>query len=76
MGHILTAIGVLFKVQLSKPINSLKGVGSRLMRKEYTEIHHYLWSGALWSPSYFAGSCGVATLDILTEYLEQQNSPS
>ncbi len=34
------------KVQLSKLINSLKGVSSRLMRKEYPEIHRYLWKGA------------------------------
>ena len=63
------------KVQLSKLINSLKGVSSRLMRKEYPVIHRHLWSGALWSPSYFAGSCGGASLDVLTKYIEQQNIP-
>ncbi|MCG7550923.1 IS200/IS605 family transposase [Pseudoalteromonas sp. Of7M-16] len=64
------------KVQLSKLINSLKGVSSRLMRKEYPMIRRYLWNGALWSPSYFAGSCGGAPLDMLTKYIEQQNRPS
>ncbi|WP_372881343.1 transposase, partial [Psychromonas sp.] len=34
-----------------------------------------LWNGALWSPSYFAGSCGGAALDALTTYIEQQNRP-
>ncbi len=62
-------------MQLSKLINSLKGVSSRLMRKEYPEIHRYLWKGALWSPSHFAGSCGGASLEILTKYIEQQNRP-
>jgi len=60
------------KVQLSQLINVLKGVSSRLMRKEYPEIHRYLCNGALWSPSYFAGSCGDASLNILTKYIEQQ----
>lgn len=63
------------KVQLSKLINSLKGVSSRLMRREYPEIHRYLWKGALWSPSYFAGSCGGSSLEVLTKYIEQQKRP-
>jgi putative transposase len=63
------------KVQLSKLINSLKGISSRLMRKEFPELHRYLWNGALWSPSYFAGSCGGASNDVLTTYIEQQNRP-
>lgn len=63
------------KVQLSKLINLLKGVSSRLIRKEYPEIQRYLWKGALWSPSYFAGSCGGASLTVLAKYIEQQNRP-
>jgi len=67
--HLL--IEYLPKVQLSKLINSFRGVSSRWMRKEYPEIHRYLWNGALWSPSYFAGSCGGVSLIILTKYIEQ-----
>ncbi|MBS9809583.1 IS200/IS605 family transposase [Vibrio alginolyticus] len=63
------------KVQLSKLINSLKGVSSRLLRQEFPVIHRYLWKGALWSPSYFAGSCGGASLEALTRYIESQNRP-
>lgn len=73
--HVHLLIAYPPKVQLSKLINSLKGVSSRLMRKEFKEIHRYLWNGALWSPSYFAGSCGGASLDVLTTYIEQQNRP-
>lgn len=61
------------KVQISKLINSLKGVSSRLMRKEYPVIHSHLLNGALWSPSYFAGSGGSASLGALASYIEQQN---
>ncbi|HSP85981.1 MAG TPA: transposase, partial [Psychrobacter sp.] len=34
-----------------------------------------LWGDALWSPSYFASSCGGAPIDILRRYIEQQNTP-
>ena len=56
------------KVQLSKRINSLKGVSSRIIRKEFPQIKCH-WtgkkSGALWSPSYFAGSIGGTPIEIV-----------
>ncbi|TNH01414.1 IS200/IS605 family transposase, partial [Testudinibacter sp. TR-2022] len=33
-----------------------------------------LWGNALWSPSYFAGSCG-APISIIRQYIEQQQTP-
>lgn len=66
------------KVTLSKLINSLKGVSSRKLKQEFREIREH-WickrSGALWSPSYFAGSCGGAPLTVLKQYIEQQDRP-
>ena len=64
------------KVSISKLVNSLKGVSSRMIRKKnYPSIHEKLWGGALWSPSYFAGSCGGAPITIIRQYIEQQNTP-
>jgi putative transposase len=34
-----------------------------------------LWGGQLWSPSYFAGSCGGAPIEVIRKYIEGQNSP-
>lgn len=65
------------KVQLSKLVNSLKGVSSRLLRKEYgTHVNRYLWGGRLWSGSYFAGSVGGAPISVLRAYIEDQKRPS
>jgi putative transposase len=47
------------KVAVSNLVNSLKGVSSRLLRKERPDIQKRYWKGVLWSPSYFASSCGV-----------------
>ena len=64
------------KVAISSLVNSLKGVSSRLLRKkEYPSIKQQLWGDALWSPSYFAGSCGGAPIEIIRQYIEQQNTP-
>jgi putative transposase len=64
------------KVAISKLVNSLKGVSSRLIRKKkYPSIQNALWGGSLWSPSYFAGACGGAPLATIKQYVEQQQSP-
>jgi putative transposase len=64
------------KVSISKLVNSLKGVSSRtIRRKDHPNIKKFLWSGSLWSPSYFAGSCGGAPLSIIKQYIENQKTP-
>ena len=64
------------KVTISKLVNSLKGVSSLLIRKmDYPSIKKKLWGGALWSPSYFAASCGGPPMAIIRAYIEQQRTP-
>ena len=65
------------KIAISALVNSLKGVSSRLIRKKrYPSILKKLWGGSLWSPSYFAGSCGGAPISILRQYIEDQRTPN
>lgn len=74
--HVHLLVNYPPKVSISKLVNSLKGVSSRMIRqKNYPGIREKLWGGALWSPSYFAGSCGGAPISIIRQYIEQQNTP-
>jgi putative transposase len=63
------------KVAVSKLVNSLKGVSSRLLRKKHRGLHRYYWKAVLWFPSYIAGSCGGAPVFIIRQYIEQQQTP-
>jgi putative transposase len=64
-------------VALSKLVNSLKGVSARYLRQEHgTHLRRYLSGTHLWSPSYFAGSCGGAPLTGAKEYIENQKHPA
>ncbi|KEQ18652.1 IS200/IS605 family transposase [Endozoicomonas numazuensis] len=60
---------------ISKPINSLKAVSSRRLRQEFCDIAGAYRKPVLWSRSYFAGSCGGAPLDVIKEYIENQDQP-
>ena len=75
--HVHLLVNYPPKISVSKLVNSLKGVSSRLVRKKrYPAIQQALWGDSLWSPSYFAGACGGAPLEIIREYIEQQASPT
>jgi putative transposase len=64
------------KVMVSAPVNSLKGASARLLRSQFTSrVNRTSIHGHLWSPPYFAASCGGAPLSILRQYIEQQNRP-
>ena len=74
--HVHLLVNYPPKVRLSELVNSLKGVSSRLLKKEFPEILSF-WSvrrsrDVLWTPSYFAGSVGGAPLTILQQYIENQ----
>ncbi|HEK3132177.1 TPA: IS200/IS605 family transposase, partial [Proteus mirabilis] len=65
------------KLAISNLVNSLKGVSSRLLRRDRPDIaQRDYYKGVLWSPSYFAGSCGGAPISIICQYIEQQETPS
>lgn len=74
--HVHLLVNYPPKVAVSALVNSLKGVSSRMIRqKNYPSIAEKLWDGALWSPSYFAGSCGGAPISTIRQYIEQQQTP-
>lgn len=63
------------KLAVSLLVNSLKGVSSRLLRQQCPDIRKRYWKGVLWSPSYFASSCGGAPIGIVRQYIEHQKTP-
>ena len=63
------------KISVSSLVRSMKGVSSRMLRQERPDIADHYYKDVLWSPSYFAASCGGAPLEIIKQYVEQQNRP-
>lgn len=61
------------KLSVSQIVNSLKDVSSRMLRKEFQLSPH---QEHLWSPSYFAVSCGGAPIEKINDYIQNQLKPS
>ena len=61
-------------LSVSTLVNHLKGVSSRMLRKEFPELAA---RGAhLWTPNYFAASADGAPIERLRKYVEAQEKPS
>ncbi|ECE6261333.1 IS200/IS605 family transposase [Salmonella enterica subsp. enterica] len=75
--HVHLLINYPPKLAVSNLVNSLKGVSSRLLRRDRPDIaQRYYYKGVLWTPGYFASSCGGAPISIIRQYIEQQQTPS
>lgn len=73
--HVHLLVNYPPQIQLSKLVNSLKGVSSRMLRQRMPSIANRYYKNVLWSPSYFAASCGGAPLSVIKQYVEQQDRP-
>ena len=60
--HVHLLIHYPPKHSVSSVVNSLKGVSSRLLRSARPDMEKRYSNKVLWSPSYFAASCGGAPL--------------
>ncbi|MEU0517282.1 IS200/IS605 family transposase [Streptosporangium sp. NPDC006007] len=75
--HVRLLVHYPPKVAISKLVNSLKGVSSHYLRKEFTgRVNRAHIGGVFWSPSYFAASCGGAPRSIIKAYIERQRRPA
>lgn len=71
--HVHLLVSYPPKIPVSRLVNSLKTSTSRVLRNKYPQhIKRHLWKDSLWSPSYFAGSCGGAPLELVKNYIESQ----
>ena len=71
-------VHVLFEsppqVQLSKLINTLKTVSSRLIKKRFKpHVEKFYWKSAFWSRSYLIISTGGASIETVKEYIQNQD---
>lgn len=62
-------------VAVSSLVNSLKGVSSRILRRDYgPQLAPYLWGGHLWSRSYYAVSGDGILVDAIKATRETKNA--
>ena len=66
--HVLLEVNPQFGIH--KAVKRLKGISSRVLRKEFKELTTRL--PTLWSNSYFLSTIGGAPLKAIKKYIESQ----
>ena len=60
-------------IRLSELINKIKSRAARLVRRDYpVEVGEYYWKPLFWTNSYFLGSVGSNTTEIVKEHIQNQ----
>jgi len=73
--HVHLLFSYYPQLTLSKFVNSLKTVTSRLIRKDFSEeLKSVYWKPVFWNGSYFIASCGGVTVETLKKYVQSQAS--
>ena len=71
--HIHILFDYVPDVRLSELINKIKSRTARLVRRDYpVEVGKYYWKPLFWTNSYFLGSIGSNTTEIVKEYIQNQ----
>jgi putative transposase len=75
--HVHLLIDAHPSMDLSKFINSIKTVSSRLIRKEFkTHIDKFYWKPFFWTRAYCLLTTGGAPLEVIKKYIQNQESPN
>lgn len=74
--HIHLLISAHPSMELSKFINNLKTVSSRMIRKEFNEhLAKFYWKPYFWTRAYFIATTGGAPLEVIKQYIQSQERP-
>jgi len=71
--HVHLFLSVPPKYQPSELARLFKGATSRYLRQEFpAEINKHVWKvGTLWAPSYYVGTAGAVSADVIKRYIQE-----
>lgn len=61
---------------ISKIVQYLKGISSRVLLQEFVHLKRKFWGKHLWARGYLAVSSGTITDQMIQEYIEEQEGES
>ena len=70
--HIHVLVGYRPHVDISRIVQWLKGISSRILLQEFAHLRKAFWGRHLWARGYLAVSTGNLTDQMVRDYIEQQ----
>lgn len=74
--HVHMIVSYPPSLSISRLVQVLKSITGREMKMHFPNLNQLAWRrNSFWSPSYFACSVGGAPLEVLKQYIQQQDRP-
>ncbi|MCC7566159.1 MAG: IS200/IS605 family transposase [Methanomicrobiaceae archaeon] len=55
-------------------VKIVKGITAKKLFAQYPDLRKQVWKGHLWNPSYYVGTCGATTKEVIQKYIETQKA--
>jgi putative transposase len=55
-------------------VKVFKGVTSLRLFRKFPELENQLWRGVMWSPSYYVGTAGHVSAEVIEKYIQAQQT--
>ena len=69
--HIHLFLTIPPAIAVSSAIKILKGTTARKLFMAFPHLKNSLWGGHLWAPSYYVGTAGNVSAEIIQRYIER-----
>lgn len=69
--HVHLFLSIPPSIAVADAVKILKGTTARKLFVEFPELKESLWGGNLWSPSYYVGTAGNVSAEIIRRYIER-----
>ena len=70
--HVHLVIQLPPSVSVSKAVQLLKGISSKMLRTELPEIKKFLWGNDFWADGYFSETFGHCSEETILNYVRNQ----
>ncbi len=68
--HVHLFVSAPPAVSPSQIANTLKGITARQIFKQFPDVKQQLWGGSFWSRSFYVGTVGAMSEDVVKKYIE------
>ena len=70
--HVHIVIQTKPRESVAEVVQRLKGVTSRVLRREFPELEEFLWGESFWADGYFAETVGKVDEEVVKRYIREQ----
>mgnify|MGYP000309552320 CR=1 FL=1 len=70
--HIHLLVRMRPEISVSRMVQLFKGMSSKIIREEFSELKEFLWGKSFWADGYFAETSGQINEEKIREYIRNQ----